>query len=465
MLIYTLLVFLVFWTVGGVLTLPGIAALVLGIGMAVDSNVITFSRIKDELYKGRSLEGAYKAGTKESLSSILDANITTLIVAIIMFIFGESSIKGYATMSIITVFVTMFTMVFLTRFLLGLFVKTKFFNDKPYLFINVAKEDIPDVSKNEEVKYQPFKKTNFMAKTKYFSVFSIIVILAGAVVIGVKGLNLGVDFKAGSDIALVTTSKLTEQQLNNDLKQLKLTANDITISERQTDILISDVLDDNRLKEVKDYFKTKYNASVDIGVISNVVKQDLIKNAIFAVLLSLIGIIIYVSFRFKFSYAVGGIVALLHDVLMMFSVFALVRLEVNTMFIAAVLAIIGYSINDTIVCFDRIRENLSKYDKKLTKEKLYEIVNKSMQETFVRTIVTALTTIFCIVCLMLFGPKDIFAFDCAMFIGSIAGTYSSIFIAIAIFMKIESNNLDKPQKPKKVYKDDIEEKLIKGINC
>mgnify|MGYP000834017886 CR=1 FL=1 len=179
---------------------------------------------------------------------------------------------------------------------------------------------------------------------------------------------------------------------------------EITIADDQTDILISNVLNDTELKTVKNYFKTKYNASVDIGVISNVVKQDLIKNAIYSVLLSLIGIIIYVSIRFKFSYAIGGIVALLHDVLMMFAVFAITRLEVNTMFIAAVLAIIGYSINDTIVCFDRIRENLKQYDKKLTKEKLKEIVNKSMQETFTRTIVTALTTIFCI-CLLYTSPS------------------------------------------------------------
>ena len=394
----------------------------------------------------------------KSLSSIIDANITTLLVAIIMFIFGESSIKGYATMSIITVFVTMFTMVFLTRYLLNLFVKTKFFDNRPNLFIGVSKNDIPDVNKGETIKVEPFKKVNFISKTKFFAAFSIIVIVVGAVLVGV-------DFKSGSDIALVTSEKVNKAEIEKDLKELNLTSTEITIADEQTDILISNVLNDTELKTVKNYFKTKYNASVDIGVISNVVKQDLIKNAIYSVLLSLIGIIIYVSIRFKFSYAIGGIVALLHDVLMMFAVFAITRLEVNTMFIAAVLAIIGYSINDTIVCFDRIRENLKQYDKKLTKEKLKEIVNKSLQETFTRTIVTALTTIFCIIGLMLFGPKDIFAFDTAMLVGSIAGTYSSIFIAINIFLFFESKNLNKTPKAKKVYKDDVEEKLVKGVNC
>ena len=150
MLIYTFLVFVVFWVVGGVLTLPGIAALILGIGTAVDSNIVTFARIKDELYRGKSLPNAYKEGTKESLSAIIDANVIGLLVAVIMFIFGESSIKGFATMQIITIFVIMFTMVWLTRVLLKLFVKTGYFNDKTKLFINVKKEDIPDVSKNEE---------------------------------------------------------------------------------------------------------------------------------------------------------------------------------------------------------------------------------------------------------------------------------------------------------------------------
>ena len=465
LLIYTLLVFAIFWTIGGVLTLPGIAALILGIGMAVDSNVITFSRIKDDLYKGRSLESAYKQGTKESLSSIIDANITTLIIAIIMFIFGESSIKGYATMSMITIFVTMFTMVFLTRFILGLFVKTGYFNDKTAAFINVSKKDIPDTSKNEEVKVKPFSKVNFVSKTKFFVGLSLLVIIAGTVFTIVKGPNLGIDFKSGSNISLITSEKLSKDELQEDLDELKLKATDIKIDNKQTDIIVSQVFDENKVKKVKNYFKNEYDASVDISVISNVVKKDLIKNAIYSILISFIGIILYVSLRFKFSYACGGIVALLHDAGMMFAVFILTRLEVNTMFIAAVLAIIGYSINDTIVCFDRVRENINKNDKKMTKELLREIVNKSIQETFVRTLLTSITTIICIVALMIYGPKDIFGFNAAMLVGCFVGTYSSMFIALAIFLKLESRNIGKAPKAKKVYEDSIKEKMIKGINC
>ena len=466
MFIYTFLVFGVFWLVGGVLTLPGIAALVLGIGMAVDSNVITFSRIREELLKGKSLPTAFKEGSKSSFSAIIDSNITTLIVAIIMFILGESSIKGFATMLIITVVVTMFTMVFLTRSLLKIFVNSDYFNDKVKLFINIKDEDIPDVSKNESVKPNRFSKVNFLKHRKVCMVLSILVILIGSIFIGVKGLNLSIDYKTGSDITVVTDKKMTNSSIKNDLAELDLKASNITISSDEVNIRIDDALDGNKVKEVNKYFEDKYDAKVNIGVVSNIVQKELVKNAIISVLIALIGIILYVSIRFKFSYAVGGTVALIHDVLIMFSIFAIFRFQVSSMFIAAVLAIIGYSINDTIVSFDRIRENISSYDsKKMTADKLEEIVNRSIQETFTRTIYTSITTLLPVIILMLLGSSGIFTFNIAMLIGLLAGTYSSIFIASVIFLMIEKKNIGKNAKSKKVYKDDLEEKKVKGVNC
>ena len=466
MLLYTFLVFLVFWLVGGVLTLPGIAALVLGIGMAVDSNVITFSRIREELYRGKSLPLAVREGTKSSFSAIIDGNVTTLLVGIIMFIFGESSIKGFATMNIITVIVTMVTMVFLTRWLVNIFVNTGYFNDKVKLFINVKNEDIPDVSKNEKVKKVPFKNVNFLKHKVLWSLISVVIIVVGAVMIGIKGLNLGIDFKAGSDITISTHEKLTKKVLSSDLNELGIKASNITFNEDEVIIRVEDAFDGDEVKEVNKYFEDKYDAKVNIGVVSNIVKKELVKNAIFAVALALLGIILYVSLRFKFSYAVGGVAALIHDVLIMFALFALIRLEVDTMFIAAVLAIIGYSINDTIVSFDRVRENLKEIDnKKLTKEKLEEVVNRSIQETFSRTIFTSVTTLIPVFALTLLGSQEIFTFNMAMLIGLVTGTYSSIFIAATVFLLFESKNIGKPQKKKRVYTDEFQEKKIKGINC
>lgn len=466
MLLYTFLVFLVFWLVGGVLTLPGIAALVLGIGMSVDSNVITFARIKEELYKGKSLPLAFKEGVKCSFSAILDSNLTTLIVAIIMFIFGESSIKGFATMLIITVIVTMFTMVFLTRILLNLFVKTNYFNDKTKLFIGVKKEDIPNVSKNEKVKKVPFGKVDFLKNRKIFAGVSIIIILVGAVTIGFCGLNLGIDYRAGTDITISTDKDVTKKQLTSDLKELKLKSSDITIGDEETVIRIDDALDGEKVKEVNTYFEDKYEAKVNIGVVSNVVQRELIKNAILSVLLALVGIILYVSFRFKFSYAVSGVVALVHDVLIMIALFGIFNIEVSSMFIAALLAIIGYSINDTIVTFDRVREKLKENDEeKLSYDEFYKLCNTSIQETFARTVNTTITTLIPVITLIILGSKEILSFNLAMLIGLIAGTYSTIFIATALFLTIEKKNLGKPKKVKRVYTDEFEEKKIKGINC
>lgn len=466
MLIYTFLVFLVFWVVGGVLTLPGIAALILGIGTAVDSSIITFARIKDELYRGKSLPMAFKEGTKESFSAILDANVIVLLVSIIMFIFGESSIKGFATMQIITVAIIMVTMVGLNRLLLKLFIKTNYFNDKTKLFINVKPENIPDVSKNEEVKVVPLKNFNFFKYTKQFVGLSIIILVLGVVMFFVQGLNLSVEYQSGSDIAIVTEEKLTEKALNKDLKELGLEKRDIEITKDETNILVNDVLEGDEVDKVTNYFEEKYDAQTNIGVISNIVQQELVKNAILSVLLSLLGIIIYISIRFKFSYAVGGVVSLLHDVLFIFALFVVFRLQISTMFIAAILAIIGYSINDTIVTFDRIREELASVpEKKLTKEVVWQVTNRAICETFVRTVHTFLSTLIPIVILIFLGSKEILTFNLAMLFGFIAGAYSSIYIAAVIFATIESKNIGKPKKKKVIYTDEYEEKQIKGINC
>ena len=449
-LLYTLLVFAAFWLIGGVLTLPGIAALILGIGMAVDANVLTYSRIKEELLKGRSLETAFKNGSKLSFTTILDANLTTLLVAIIMFYFGESSVKGFATMLIINIIVTMITMVGITRFIMKLFVNTEYFDDKLHLFIGVYPENI---GKEEK------KPRNYLGLSKFFALFSIIVIVASGILFAFKGMNLGIDFRAGSDITISTTD-VKEKELRSDLKELKLDEVSIDINASETDIRISNELKEDEISKVESYFLDKYNASTDIGVVSNIVKQDLVKNAVFSIIISLIAIIIYVSFRFKFSYGISSVICLIHDSFMMIAGVILLRTEVNSMFIAAILAIIGYSINNTIVVFDRVREKLKKDDKPKTKEELKDIVNLSIKETMSRSIYTSLTTLLPVVALLIMGSRDILTFNVAMIIGLIAGTYSSLLIAPALFVKFYSKKKNKT----KVKIKEVSEKTIKGIN-
>ena len=453
-LLYTLFVFAAFWLIGGVLTLPGIAALILGIGMAVDANVLTYSRIKEELLKGRSLETAFKNGSKASFGTILDANLTTLLVAIIMFYLGESSVKGFATMLIINIIVTMVTMVGITRILMKMFVKTKYFDNKLNLFIGVHEENI-----KEEKKKPTY---NYLGLSKFFAAFSLVVILASVIMFTFKGMNLGIDFQAGSDITLATT-EVSEKDLRSDLKELKLDEVSIDITNSETDIRVSDELKEDEIAEVESYFLDKYNASVDIGVVSNVVKQDLIKNAIFSILISLIGIILYITFRFKFSYGISSVICLVHDALMMVASVILLRVEVNSMFIAAVLAIIGYSINNTIVVFDRVRENLKKKDKEnFSKDELKEVVNISIKDTMARSIYTSLTTLLPVIALLVMGSREILTFNVAMIVGLIAGTYSSLLLAGWLYVFFASKKKNNNKK-KKVVKE-VSEKTIKGIN-
>ena len=457
LMIYSALLFSIFWLVGGVLTLPGIAAAVIGIGMAIDSCVISFSRIKDELRNGIKLNKAVINGNKNSFVSIFDANITTLIVAIILFIFGESSVKGFATMLIISIFVTMVVMVFVVRWLVNMVVKTKYFDNKEKAFIGFDKKKIND----------PFSKLDFVKCGKWSFPALIVLFVIGTISIVTMGLNIGVDFKGGTSITIKYNNNLTEEMLSKDLETMNYNMYSYeSINESTVIVKINDVLDKDEVLEMGNYFNEKYEASTDIGVVSNLVKKELVKNAVISLFLASIGIIIYITCRFQFSYAVSGIVALIHDVFFIIVLFSLFGLEVSSIFIAAILSIIGYSINDTIVTFDRVRENIKNNKNKVeSKEKLDNIINESLRDTIIRSLITTITTLIPVVCLILFGSHEINNFNVALLFGLISGTYSSIFIACQLWGVLFKRNIGK-DLDKKWYddEDEPEEKIIKGIN-
>ena len=438
-LLYTFATLFAFWLVGGVLTLPGIAAIVIGIGMAIDSSVINFARIKDELRQGTKLQMAYKNGNKSSFMTIFDSNLTTLIVAIVLFILGESSVKGFATMLIISTIVTMFVMVFINRNLLGMFVKTNYFNKKLNLFIGYKE------------KKQKNHNFNFVKHSKIFFMVTSLIIIAGAFFTVRFGLKLGIDFKGGTSITLKSDAVFVEENLKSDIEKMELNLQEIEfIDDNNVIIKIKDSLTQDQVLSSEEYFTQKYNAQTDIGVVSNVVKQQLIKNAIISVLVASLCIVIYISIRFKFSFAITAIIALLHDVFVVIALFSILRLEINSIFIAAILSIIGYSINDTIVTFDRIRENLkSKQTNKIaSKEELAEVVNLSLNQTIVRSIITTVTTLIPVISLIVLGSHEIVNFNIALLIGLIAGVYSSLFIASQLWLMIEKRSAGKPIKKK-----------------
>ena len=373
-LTYTFLTLLIFNLVGGRLTLQGIAALVIGIGMAVDSAVISFSRIKEELARKVSLKTAYEKGSKESFVSILDANITTLIAAIILFVFGESSVKGFATMLIISIIVTFIVMVYLNKYLIGLLVRSEKFSKHIKAFIGYK-------DKKKQNKFDFVKPRNIV-----FAIVGLIII-AGCMFTYSEGLNLGIDFKGGSTIEINSEEVLKLKDVEKDLNELEYKIEKIEqLDDTRVYVTIDNVLDNNETTKVEKYFNEKYDATTSVGAISNQVKKDITANAIKALIYACIGMIIYITIRFKFSYGVSAIIALIHDSLMVLILFSLFRLEVNSMFIAAILSIIGYSINNTIVIFDRIRENKTKlYKDKIKKvDELKEVVKVSLRQTVVR---------------------------------------------------------------------------------
>ena len=465
-IIYTSLTFFIFWLIGGVLTLPGIAAIVIGIGMAIDSNVINFARIKDELYNGTKLQMAFKNGNKSSLSSIIDSNITTLVAAIVLFIFGESSVKGFATMLIISIFVTLFVMVFLTRWLLKVFVKTGYFDDKLTTFIGVRRKYINGEKKKEN------KKFDFIGKSIIVLVCSILFIGVGIFSLVKQGLNLGIDFKGGSTVTISSEKEITNENLDEDFNSLGYTIsnierlNDGSIAIKINEELKNQSSDNNEKEKVKTLFQDKYEASVSIDVVTNVVKQELIKNAFISLLIACLCIIIYISIRFRFSYAMGAILALVWDTFFIIALFSFLRLEVSSIFVAAVLSIIGYSINDTIVTFDRVRENINNSKKKLSKkDEFKEVINLSLNQIFARSIITTFTTLIPVVSLIILGSGEILNFNIALLFGLVSGVYSSLFIATIILYQLEKNNIGKSQKKKWYEDEEPKEKKIKGINC
>ena len=456
-LAYAFLTLLIFNLVGGRLSLQGIAALVIGIGMAVDSAVISFARIKEELDRKVSLKTAYEKGSKESFVSILDANVTTLIAAIILFIFGESSVKGFATMLIISIIVTFIVMVYLNRYLIKLLVRSEKFEKHIKAFIGYKE-------KKKKNKFDYVKPRNII-----FTVVGLIIVL-GCMFTYSEGLNLGIDFKGGSTIEINSNEKLKLKDVEKDLEELEYKIEKLEqLDESRIYVTINNVLDNNETTKVEEYFNEKYYATTSVGTISNQVKKDITANAIKALIYACIGMIIYVSIRFKFSYGISAIIALVHDSLMVLILFSLLRLEVNSMFIAAILSIVGYSINNTIVIFDRIRENKTKlYKDKIKKVgELKEIVNVSLRQTIYRCIITTVTTLLPVVSLIFLGSHEIINFNIALLFGLIIGTFSSLFISSQIWMLFEKRRIGKD--PNKHWYDDNkkekEELQIKGINC
>lgn len=433
---YSVIVLAMFNAIDGVLTLTGIAALILGIGMAVDSSIITLEKIKDEINNGKKLDKAFSDANKRSLVSLIDANMTTLIVAVILFMFGESSVKGFGSMLILTIIVTMITMIIINRIILKGFV---------YLNTNVFIGKV-----NER------KNMNFMRHSIKFIVAYVILIICAVVFAFIQKVNFGTDFMGGTSITLKSENVIEESAVKDIMREYELI--DYIVNEKEVDIKIKDVIGEDTVKTLKQEFD-KIGINSDISVISNVVKKDLTENAIKSVIIAAICILIYVSIRFKFNYGLASLVALCIDITTVIATFIILNIEINFIFIAAILTILGYSINDTIVIFDLIREKKNEKNKNVNSDEV--IVNECLSKAVTRSILTTITTLTSVVVLLVLGATEIEEFNIAILVGLIVGTFTSMFVAPYIWIKLEKRDR---LKPKEEYDDGPEEKSIKGIN-
>jgi len=440
-----LLIFGILAGLGAVLTLPGIAGVVLTIGISVDANVLIFERIREELKKGKGLRKSVADGFNNALSSILDANITTGLTALILFVFGTGPIKGFATTLLIGIATSLFTAIFITR-----------------LFIDARNEKGRRVSMGTKLTQSLLSNINlsFLEKRKIAYVISSLILTTSLISLSFQGLNQGVDFVGGRSYTIrfdkIVSPNAVQSTLINTLgsaevktfgneNQLKITTKyKVDVEGLAVDNEIQNILYNSLLSFLPDGYT--YDQFVNgsnekqVGIMSSIkvgptIADDIKKNSFLAVIGSLIVVFLYILLRFRrWQFSLGAVAAVFHDVLIVLGVFSLTykfmpfSMEINQAFIAAILTVIGYSLNDTVVVFDRIREFAGEH----TKWKFNKTVNAALNSTLSRTLNTSLTTLIVLLAIFIFGGESIRGFMFALIVGVIVGTYSSVFIATPV---------------------------------
>jgi len=415
------------------LTLQGVAGIILSVGMAVDANVIIFQRIREELATGKTVRSSMKLGFGKALSAIVDGNVTTLIAAFVLYFLGSGGVKGFAITLAIGILLSMFTALTVTRFILNALYGAGFDHEK---FFGIQKER---------------KTLPFVNNFKKFAVVSAVVILAGFVAMGIgaaqgKGaLNFGLDFKGGTSMSVTFPEELSEK-LNQRLEKtvagaISETAEIVKVTGENTYIIKTVELSQEQRADLTNALAREYNVDeslIQTENISGKVSGEMRSAAIKAVIIATICMLIYIWIRFKnFNFATSAVSALIHDVLIVLTVYATGRIAVGNTFIACMLTIVGYSINATIVIFDRIRENLAQNAESDTPEELSELVNRSVTETFSRSVNSSFTTLVMVVMLAIFGVDTIREFAIPLMVGIIAGGWSSVCITGGLWYLLE----------------------------
>jgi len=436
---YVLLLLLILSISEITLTLPGMAGIILSIGMAVDANVIIFSRIREEIAEGKSVRTAVESGFSKALSAIVDGNITTLIAAFVLNMLGTGSIKGFATTLMIGIILSMFTALVITKMLLN-------------AFVNLGVTSVKCYGKAKEPKVR-----NYVKASKVCFVLSLIVIIAGIAFLPINKskdgeiLNFSLEFTGGTSTTVTFDEEYTLERAENEVvpvitDAIGISAADIQIQTvegtNQVIFKTTELTEEDSAKldaAIKDEFKV---SEVSAQSISSTISGEMQKDAIIAIIISSILMLIYIAIRFSdVRFGASAVIALIHDVMVVFAIYAIAKLSVGNTFIACMLTIVGYSINATIIIFDRIRENLKLKDKKTTIE---EVVNTSIAQTFTRTIYTSLTTFIMVLVLFIMGVSSLKEFTFTLMAGIVCGAYSSVCVTGPLWftMKKLSKNQD-----------------------
>lgn len=433
LLLYTALIVLLLNGFDITLTLPGIAGIILSIGMAVDANVIIFARIREELATGKTVKSSEKIGFDKALSAILDGNITTLIAALVLLIFGSGSIKGFAQTLILGIVLSMFTALFVTRWLLRAFYAIGFTSEKWY---GVGKEH---------------KALDFVGKRWVYFAISLVLIVGGFVMMGVNKaqtgnpLNLSLDFVGGTSMTVTFNEQKSLSKLETDvipeMEKIAGSAVQPQPVQNSTDVVFkTNALDVTKRDAIEEMLLDKYgveNEQIVMETIGGTISKETTVKTFASVCVAMVCMLIYIAIRFKnISFGAGGVLALLHDVLVVLAFYAAAKVSVGSTFIACMLTLVGYSINATIVVYDRIRENRSQMG---SGADLKDVINRSITQTLSRSIFTSLTTFIMVAALYVLGVTAIREFALPLMVGIACGTYSSVFLAGSMYYMMQKN--------------------------
>lgn len=434
LVIYSTLTVAVIYWFDITLTLPGIAGIILGIGMAVDANVVIYGRIREEIAAGKSVYNAMKDGFKKATSAIVDGNVTTLIVAAILAWKGSGTVKGFAYTLAISIVVSLVTALFVTRYVV-------------YSFYGIGVKDEKFYGKAKEL-----KTMGFIKRRPVFYVIAVACIAAGFIGMGIHSangdgaLNLSLEFVGGTSNTVYFNEEYTLEQIDSEMVPLVM---DVT---GDSDVYVQKVADTNgvifktrnlNLEEREAFnkvFVDKYGVDEDTissQSISSTISSEMTSDAVIAVIIAVILIMIYIAFRFQdFRFASASVLALIHDIMLVLASYALVRISVGSTFIAVMLTILGYSINDTIVVFDRVRENIHNRAR-VSKEELAEIADRSVTQTLSRSINTSVTTFVMVLLLYIMGVASIKDFSLPLMVGIVAGLFSSVCISTNLWFDMK----------------------------